>query len=68
MLTLFLDDRTAAAEFKELLARLAPGGVSQPHISFRAEAHDRGRVYQAGGNQFIHEQGPTRMTTMRPGR
>ncbi|GCD35809.1 hypothetical protein OEIGOIKO_03556 [Streptomyces chrestomyceticus JCM 4735] len=56
MLTLFLDDRTAAAEFEELLARLAPADTSRPPISFRAEVHDNGRVYQAGGNQFIHEQ------------
>lgn len=56
MLSLFLDDRTAAAEFDELLERLAQVDASRPNTSFRAEVHDNGRVYQAGGNQSIHEQ------------
>lgn len=56
VLTLFLDDRTAAAEFEGLLARLASVDTTRPNISLRADVRDRGRVYQAGGNQFIYEQ------------
>ncbi|MCO8308557.1 hypothetical protein ACIP69_08930 [Streptomyces hygroscopicus] len=56
MLTLFLDDPSAAAEFEALLSRL--GEVSSPrtNTSFHAEVRDHGRVYQAGGNQFISER------------
>ncbi|MCF1597682.1 hypothetical protein [Streptomyces muensis] len=57
MLTLFLEDPAAAAEFEALLSRL--GDVGSPGMtstSFHAEARDHGRVYQAGGNQFISER------------
>ncbi|MEU0054705.1 hypothetical protein [Streptomyces sp. NPDC006309] len=56
MLTLFLEDRTAAAEFKTLLLELAKDGHPGPDMKFHAEAHDHARVYQAGGNQFISER------------
>lgn len=56
ILTLFLEDPTAAAEFEALLSRLGEVGSRQTNTSFRAEVHDHGRVYQAGGNQFISER------------
>ncbi|WP_210579689.1 hypothetical protein [Streptomyces sp. GESEQ-4] len=56
MLTLFLDDRAAAAEFEALLSKLIDAGSPQTNITFHAEARDHGRVYQAGGNQFISER------------
>jgi hypothetical protein len=56
ILTLFLEDRTAAAEFKTLLLELAKDGQPSTDITFHAEARDHGRVYQAGGNQFISER------------
>ncbi|MFH8339817.1 hypothetical protein [Streptomyces sp. AM6-12] len=56
MLTLFLEDRAAAAEFEGLLSRLTEAGSHKTNSTFNAEARDHGRVYQAGGNQFISER------------
>ncbi|MGW2950211.1 hypothetical protein [Streptomyces eurythermus] len=57
MLTLFLEDRAAAAEFEGLLSRLTEAADShRTNNTFNAEARDHGRVYQAGGNQFISER------------
>ncbi|MEV6668724.1 hypothetical protein [Streptomyces sp. NPDC051162] len=56
MLTLFLNDAAAAAEFEALLSRLGEAGTSRTNTSFHAEVRDHGRVYQAGGNQFISER------------
>lgn len=56
MLTLFLEDPAAAAEFEALLSRLKDVDSRQLNTSFHAEARDHGRVYQAGGNQFISER------------
>lgn len=55
MLTLFLEDRAAAAEFEGLLSSLMEADTHRTNITFNAEARDDGRVYQAGGNQFISE-------------
>jgi len=56
MLTLFLEDPAAAAELEALLSRLGEAGSPRTNTSFHAEVRDRGRVYQAGGNQFISER------------
>lgn len=56
MLTLFLEDQAAAAEFEALLSKLTEAGTLRTNITFNAEARDHGRVYQAGGNQFISER------------
>ncbi|WP_146191745.1 hypothetical protein [Streptomyces sp. VMFN-G11Ma] len=56
MLTLFLEDRSAAVEFEALLSRLTGAASLKPNLTFHAEARDHGRVYQAGGNQFINER------------
>ncbi|MEW2406807.1 hypothetical protein [Streptomyces griseoviridis] len=56
MLTLFLEDRAAAAEFEGLLSRLAEASSHRTEMTFNAEARDHGRVYQAGGNQYINER------------
>ncbi|MEV4973427.1 hypothetical protein [Streptomyces scopuliridis] len=56
LLTLFLEDRAAAAEFEALLSELAEAGSPRTNITFHAEAREQGRVYQASGNQFISEQ------------
>ncbi|MEV7287772.1 hypothetical protein AB0O01_24910 [Streptomyces sp. NPDC093252] len=53
MLTLFLNDAAAAAEFEAFLSRLGEASTSPANISFHAEAHDHSQVNQAGGNQFI---------------
>lgn len=55
MLTLFLEDPAAAAAFEALLSRLEDVDSPRTSTSFHAEARDHGRVYQAGGNQFINE-------------
>jgi hypothetical protein len=56
MLTLFLEDRAAAAEFEALLSRLGEASSPRTNIDFHAEVRDHGRVYQAGGDQFINER------------
>ncbi|MFJ9816050.1 hypothetical protein ACIRU3_12370 [Streptomyces sp. NPDC101151] len=56
ILTLFLEDRAAAAEFEALLSKLTESGQLKANITFNAEARDQGRVYQANGNQFISER------------
>jgi hypothetical protein len=56
LLTLFLEDRSAADEFQELISWLSETGAVKHERSFRAEARDHGRVYQAGGNQYINER------------
>ncbi|MGN5378719.1 hypothetical protein ACQ4WX_18810 [Streptomyces lasalocidi] len=56
MLTLFLEHQAAAVEFEALLSKFAEAGSTRPNITFNAEARDRGRVYQANGNQFISER------------
>ncbi|MFI7415128.1 hypothetical protein ACIBU0_41485 [Streptomyces sp. NPDC049627] len=56
MLTLFLEDRAAATEFEDMLSKLAEAGSHRRNVTFNAEARDHGRVYQAGGNQFISER------------
>lgn len=56
MLTLFLEDPTSAAEFEDLLSRFEEAGSHRTNTSFHAEVRDHGRVYQAGGNQFISER------------
>ncbi|NIL52710.1 hypothetical protein HBK87_19400 [Streptomyces sp. 2BBP-J2] len=56
MLTLFLENGAAAAEFKTLLLEIADSVQPGTDIKLHAEVHDHGRVYQAGGNQFISER------------
>lgn len=56
MLTLFLEDQAAAAQFEGLLFRLTDAGSYRANVTFKAEARDHGRVFQAGGNQFITER------------
>ncbi|MCH6161569.1 hypothetical protein [Streptomyces marispadix] len=56
MLTLFLDDPVAAAEFEALLSKQAGSDSSRANVTFHAEARDHGRVYQTGANQFISER------------
>lgn len=56
LLTLFLEDRAAAAEFEALLSKVAGAGKCRMNMSFHAEARDHSRVYQASGDQFISER------------